>query len=48
MKIKLNRQEIRWVVYDIGNSAFILLVSTILPIISTVFPVHRGFPNPAI
>ena len=32
MKIKLNRQEIRWVVYDIGNSAFILLVSTILPI----------------
>lgn len=32
MKVKLNRQEIRWIVYDIGNSAFILLVSTILPI----------------
>lgn len=32
MKMKLTRQELEWIVYDIGNSAFILLVSTILPI----------------
>lgn len=32
MKMKLTRQELQWIVYDIGNSAFILLVSTILPI----------------
>ncbi|MEG2002868.1 MAG: MFS transporter [Clostridia bacterium] len=30
--IKLNSLEKRWVLYDIGNSAFTLLVSTILPI----------------
>lgn len=29
---KLTRQEICWILYDVGNSAFILLVSTIIPI----------------
>lgn len=32
MNLKLTKQELRWVFYDIGNSAFILLVSTVLPI----------------
>ena len=32
MNTKLTRRELQWVCYDIGNSAFILLVSTILPI----------------
>ena len=32
MKDKLTKLEIKWIMYDIGNSAFILLVSTILPI----------------
>lgn len=32
MKIKLTPLEKYWILYDIGNSAFILLVSTILPI----------------
>ena len=31
-KMKLTRLEKSWVLYDIGNSAFILLVSTLLPI----------------
>lgn len=32
MKQKLTPLEYKWICYDIGNSAFILLVSTILPI----------------
>ena len=30
--MRMNSQEKKWVVYDVGNSAFTLLVSTILPI----------------
>ena len=32
MKIRLNEKEKRWIMYDVGNSAFTLLVSTIIPI----------------
>lgn len=32
MKFKLNALEKKWILYDVGNSAFTLLVSTILPI----------------
>ena len=32
MKLKLTAQEKKWVLYDVGNSAFILLVTTIVPI----------------
>ena len=32
MKFKLTTQEKKWILYDVGNSAFVLLVSTILPI----------------
>ena len=32
MKLKLTAQEKRWALYDVGNSAFILLVTTIVPI----------------
>ncbi|MBP1924818.1 UMF1 family MFS transporter [Sedimentibacter acidaminivorans] len=31
-KIKLTKLEKYWILYDVGNSAFILLVSTIIPI----------------
>lgn len=31
-KFKLTKLEKSWILYDIGNSAFILLVSTLLPI----------------
>lgn len=32
MKFKLNALEKKWILYDVGNSAFTLLVSTIMPI----------------
>lgn len=32
MKNKLTKPEFKWICYDMGNSAFILLVATILPI----------------
>ena len=32
MKTKLTKPEKQWILYDVGNSAFILLVSTIIPI----------------
>ena len=32
MKFKMNSLEKRWVLYDVGNSAFTLLVTTIIPI----------------
>ena len=31
MKFKLNHMEKNWILYDVGNSAFTLLVSTIMP-----------------
>ncbi len=32
MKNRMTSEEFKWVLYDVGNSAFVLLVSTILPI----------------
>ena len=32
MSFKLSSREKKWILYDVGNSAFILLVSTIIPI----------------
>lgn len=32
MKLKLTPLEKQWILYDVGNSAFVLLVATILPI----------------
>ena len=32
MKFKMTKQEKHWVLYDVGNSAFALMVSTIMPI----------------
>lgn len=32
MKSKLTKQELGWVLYDVGNSAFTLLIATIIPI----------------
>jgi len=32
MKSKLSSLEKKWVLYDVGNSAFVLLAATLLPI----------------
>lgn len=42
MKSKLTREERNWVLYDIGNSAFVLLVSTIMPIYFNHFSENAG------
>lgn len=31
-KSKLSKTEKYWILYDVGNSAFVLLIATILPI----------------
>ena len=32
MQFKLTKEEKSWILYDVGNSAFVLMVSTILPV----------------
>ena len=32
MRFKMTKEEKNWVLYDVGNSAFVLLVSTLMPI----------------
>lgn len=45
MKIKLTPLEKSWILYDIGNSAFILLVSTIIPIFFESLCIADGLSN---
>ena len=42
MKFKLTALEKKWVLYDIGNSAFTLLVSTLLPIFFNSLAMDAG------
>ena len=32
MKFKLTKDEKNWILYDVGNSAFTLLITTIMPV----------------
>ena len=41
-KFKLTKLEKHWILYDIGNSAFILLVSTLVPIYFNVLSSAGG------
>ena len=41
-KFKLTALERSWILYDIGNSAFTLLVSTLLPIYFTALATSAG------
>ena len=45
MKTKLTALEKSWILYDIGNSAFILLVSTIIPIFFESLCTADGMSN---
>lgn len=45
MKTKLTQLEKSWILYDIGNSAFILLVSTIIPIFFESLCAADGLSN---
>ena len=42
MKNKLTKLEFKWICYDMGNSAFILLVATILPIYFNYLSISQG------
>lgn len=44
-KFKLTRGEKAWVLYDVGNSAFILLVSTIIPIYFNALAAGEGISD---
>ncbi len=40
--MKLTRPERSWILYDVGNSAFILLVTTTIPILFREFAAAEG------
>ena len=44
-KFKLTRGEKAWILYDVGNSAFILLVSTIIPIYFNALAAGEGISD---
>ena len=43
LKFKLTAREKAWVLYDVANSAFVLMVSTILPILSNSLATADGY-----
>lgn len=43
--MKLNGKEKRWILYDVGNSAFVLLVATIIPIYFNYLAVKAGLSD---
>ena len=45
MRGNLTGKEKRWIMYDIGNSAFTLLVSTIMPIYFNYLAGNAGLLN---
>lgn len=45
MKFKMTKTEKNWVLYDVGNSAFTLLVSTIMPIFFNYLAENAGLSS---
>ena len=45
MKFKMHSLEKRWVLYDVGNSAFTLMVSTIIPIYFNYLAENAGISD---
>ena len=45
MKVGMTREEKNWVLYDVGNSAFVLLVSTIRPIYFNYLAENAGISS---
>lgn len=44
-KLKLTPAERSWILYDVGNSAFTLLVATIIPIYFNFLAEQAGLSN---
>lgn len=45
MKFKMTKEERNWVLYDVGNSAFVLLISTIVPIYFNYLAENAGLSS---
>ena len=45
MKFGMSKEERNWVLYDVGNSAFVLLVSTIMPIYFNYLAENAGISS---
>lgn len=45
MKFKLTKEEKNWVLYDVGNSAFTLLIATIMPIYFNYLAENAGLSS---
>lgn len=45
MKFRLTKPERNWILYDVGNSAFVLLVSTIFPIYFNSLAANDGISS---
>ena len=45
MKFKLTSLEKKWVLYDVGNSAFTMMVSTLFPIYFNSLAVSAGISD---
>lgn len=45
MKLGMSKEERNWVLYDVGNSAFVLLVSTIMPIYFNYLAENAGISS---
>ena len=45
MKFKFTKEEKNWILYDVGNSAFVLLVSTIFPIYFNALAAEKGLSS---
>lgn len=44
-RFKLTAKEKGWILYDVGNSAFVLMVSTILPIYFNYLAENAGISS---
>lgn len=45
MKTKLTKSELSWILYDVGNSAFILLIATTIPIFFRSLATNSGISD---
>ena len=45
MKFQMTKLEKQWVLYDVGNSAFILIVTTIVPIFFNALAESAGISS---
>ena len=45
-RFRLTKLERAWILYDVGNSAFVLMVATLIPIFFNALALQFGQPEP--